>query len=173
VDRRRECYPYWDLTNETLGVSYPIPIATIKVKTKDGVKRKKFLVDTGSDLTTLPKNARQLFATPLQPLSLQVFGLEGSGMDVYIGRITLVICGEEIEVRAHFTETEKIPFILGRLDICDKFDLHFVDGQVCFERREEKKTEKKDEKRDAGRATGNVPGRGADGGSTDGRDLGL
>jgi len=156
MERKRECFPYWDLTNETLGITYAIPIATMKVKTKGGIVRKKFLVDTGSDLTTLPKGARELFSTPLEPLSLQVYGIEGSGMDVFVGRITLVICGEEVSVRAHFTETEKIPFILGRLDVCDKFDLHFLEDRVCFERRDdskketdEKKGEKKDEKEHA------------------------
>jgi hypothetical protein len=142
MEKKRECFPYWDLTNETLGITYPIPIATIKVKTKDGVVRKKFLVDTGSDLTTLPKNARELFSTPLEPLNLQVYGLEGGGMDVYVGRISVFICGEEVSVRAHFTEHDKIPFILGRLDVCDRFDLHFLKDRVCFERREDAKGEK-------------------------------
>ena len=41
-----------------------------------------------------------------------------------------------ISVRVGFATSERMPYLLGRLDVLDHFDIRFEKGRVCFVERE-------------------------------------
>lgn len=92
-------------------------------------------MDTGADITMLPTGAKELFDEFFEDCNQLVYGIEGKGIGILKSKIRMKICKKEIEVRCVFSKRDDIPFILGRLDILEKFNIHFYDNKVCFEER--------------------------------------
>lgn len=117
---------------ETLCV---VPRASISVRTKFGYRNEVFLIDTGADITMLPRSARELFEGPFEDCSQLVYGIEGEGIGIFKSKIRMRICEREVDVRCVFSKKDNIPFILGRLDIINRFNIHFLESEACFEER--------------------------------------
>ena len=102
------------------------PIVTLPVQTKFGYENFDFLLDTGADCTMLPKSLADELGIDLSRVKKERFyGIEGEGILVYIGRITLKIGKRPLRIRCVFSEKETTPFILGRMDIFSHFSIFF------------------------------------------------
>ena len=91
----------------------------------------KFVLDSGADCTMVPRRMAHLvrYSLPAQP-DTSVSGIYGGRMPGYSGRIKLQIQSEDFEVRCVFTQSNRTPFLLGRLDFFSFFNVQF-DGRNC------------------------------------------
>ena len=90
-----------------------------------------FILDSGADCTLVPLGMANLtgFRLPNVP-DATVAGITGRPMAAYKGKIRLRIRSVELEVRCLFTESNRTPFLLGRVDFFSFFDIKFV-GRNC------------------------------------------
>ena len=62
-------------------------------------------------------------------------GIEGAGIDVYFTSLTFRFGGKLVlPLRCIITKSDQTPFLLGRVDIFDRFDLLFknVKESICL-----------------------------------------
>ena len=130
-----QCHDYETKSLTIFKTNSVVPKVIISVKTRFGYRKEIFLLDTGADITMLPNGAKELFDGPFEECSKLIYGIEGKGISILKSRIKMNICENEIDVRCVFSQRDNIPFILGRLDILDKFNIYFYGNKVCFEER--------------------------------------
>ena len=101
-----------------------IPVA---LATKAGWQRVLFLLDTGADVTMLPKGIAEWLGIDLSSLPQdRSFGIEaGKGVRVWAGKIRVKICRHELVIRCLFSDNDACPYILGRADIFSHFTILF------------------------------------------------
>ena len=61
-----------------------------------------------------------------------VAGVGGEEIKIFIHKITVRIGDEEFEVRVGFAKQEDIPYLLGRTDILNHFNILFKKDKVVF-----------------------------------------
>lgn len=102
------------------------PIIPVEILTQKGFVTFQFLLDSGADFTLLPKHVADLVGIDLQKSpSARTFGVEGKGIRVFIGRITIKIGPHTFPIRCFFSERDDAPFLLGRMDLFSKFKIEF------------------------------------------------
>ena len=100
------------------------PVIPIQVLTPKGFVTFQFLLDSGADFTLLPRHMADLVGIDLNKSpSAKTFGVEGKGIHVAIGRITIRIGSEILRIRCFFSERDDAPFLLGRMDLFSKFKI--------------------------------------------------
>ena len=55
-----------------------------------------------------------------------------SGSPIYIHQVVMKIGDREFNARVGFAMRESIPYLLGRIDLLDHFDIRFEGNRVCF-----------------------------------------
>lgn len=129
-------FPYQYVTIESIGrVFYPYIKA--KLKTVQGWKEFRFIVDTGADLTTLPR-----YMVPILNINLTKAkkstsqGIGGNIVNTWLTTIPVNFNGHTTTIRCSITDELKTPLLLGRIDLLDtKMSWHF-DGRrkkIIFE----------------------------------------
>ena len=105
----------------------PDPVVPFLLLTKDGYVPFDFLIDTGADCSMIPASIAQTdLGVDLARCHQEVFvGIEGSGVRVFRGSITLKIGSYPLRVRCVFSPREHTPLILGRLDLFQRFSITF------------------------------------------------
>lgn len=90
-----------------------------------------FILDSGADCTLVPRGVANLVGFQLPSRAdASVTGIFGRPMPAYKGRLKLRIRDEELNVRCLFTESNRTPFLLGRVDFFSNFDIEFS-SQNC------------------------------------------
>ena len=128
------CEPYGIKNLTVFPTKLVVPELPILVKTKFGYRREWFLIDSGADITMLPYFANNLLECKLEKSRTKMFGIDGYGVSVYKSKIKVKLLNEEEIIRCVFSERDDIPFILGRLDILDKYNMLFYKNEVCLEK---------------------------------------
>ena len=128
------CEPYSIKNLIVFPTKLVVPELPILVKTKFGYRREWFLVDSGADITMLPYFASKLLACKLEKSRTKMFGIDGCGVSVYKSKIKVRFFNKEETIRCVFSERDDIPFILGRLDVLDKYNMLFFKNEVCLEK---------------------------------------
>jgi len=106
-------------------VGYPGLIVEVWLNTI-GYQPFEFILDPGADCTMLPRYMANLVGVQiLPPPDTYIHGITGQGMPAYKGQVKLKIESEEFEIRCLFTESNRTPFLLGRVDFFTLFDVHF------------------------------------------------
>lgn len=97
----------------------------------------EFALDSGADCTLVPRFLASLtgISLPSTP-NAKVHGITKKPMPAYKGQLKLKIETEEFEVRCLFTESNKIPLLLGRVDFFSLFNVYFDNrnNQIVLER---------------------------------------
>ncbi len=107
------------------------PVVPLLVRTPHGYLPFDFLVDTGADCSMMPAVIAQtelgidLARCPQETF----FGIEGAGVRVYRGWVSLKIGPYPLRVRCVFSPREHTPLILGRLDLFRHFSITFDNSQ--------------------------------------------
>ena len=128
------CEPYGIKNLSVFPTKLVVPELPILVKTKFGYRREWFLVDSGADITMLPYFASNLLECKLEKSRTKMFGIDGYGVCVYKSKIKVRFFNEEETIKCVFSERDDIPFILGRLDVLDKYNMLFYKNEVCLEK---------------------------------------
>ncbi|MBI5347086.1 MAG: retroviral-like aspartic protease family protein [Candidatus Aenigmarchaeota archaeon] len=94
---------------------------------KEGYRKFKFLIDTGADCIMLPKYLAKYIGINLNSCKKKRSkGIEGHGINVYVGKIQIKIGDEEFKARCLFSERDDTPFLLGRMDIFDSTKFLYI-----------------------------------------------
>lgn len=129
------CEPYGSKILSVFPTEVIVPEMAISVKTRFGYRKEWFLIDSGADISMLPYFASDLLDCKLEKSQEKMFGIDGYGVGVYTSKIKIKIYDAEETIRCVFSERDDIPFILGRLDLFDKYNIIFLKDEVCLEKR--------------------------------------
>jgi len=115
-------FPFVYAEVESLGTLF-YPFVTLEVKTIYGWQEFDFLVDTGADVTTLPKTILPVLGIDEKSLEKQkTQGVGGIWVETFELKVPIRIGKDQLLIHASVTNTEDkgLPFLLGRKDIFDK-----------------------------------------------------
>lgn len=115
-------YQYGFIDNRKI----PYPVVPILLNTIRGKRSFLFIMDTGADSLTLPKYMIHLLG--IDKNSLIESGSQGIGkklVKTWEGKISITFCGKTFLANCSFTDNDKTPFLLGKENIFDKFNVIF------------------------------------------------
>ena len=100
------------------------PSIPVVVHTSAGDRTYYFLLDTGADFSVAPRRlAHQLgLEWAVLPMA-RVVGVEQGGVQARLGMLPIRLERLELTVRCLFVDAPRVPFILGRADVLDRFIL--------------------------------------------------
>lgn len=85
-----------------------------------------FYVDSGADVTIIPRSVGELLELELREEDIiDLHGIGESALSVVIKSVDMEIAGTRFTARVGWALTERIPLLLGRLDIFDHFRIIF------------------------------------------------
>lgn len=94
------------------------PIIPLEIFTPNGFKRFDFLVDSGADFTLLPRSLAEEVGVDLKRCRVsKTQGVEGRALIIYPASILINIGKWKKKIRCAFASHDRIPPLLGRLDI--------------------------------------------------------
>jgi predicted aspartyl protease len=130
---KRFSFPYKKELSTIFGYVYR-PVVEMYLKTREGERFKVSpYADSGADITILPRSVCEILGLRLQDGQENVVtGVSGEEIKIFIHKITVGIGDEEFEIRAGFAEREDIPYLLGRTDILNRFNILFERDKVVF-----------------------------------------
>jgi hypothetical protein len=83
-------------------------------------------MDTGADTLTLPKHMISLLGINKNSLTQSLSqGIGKKLVKTWEGKILIEFCERNFPVRCSFTDNNKTPFLLGKEDVFDKFNVIF------------------------------------------------
>ena len=115
-------FPFVYAEVESLGQLF-YPFVRVSLKTIYNWQEFDFLVDTGADVTTLPKTMLSVLGIDEGSLKRQkTQGVGGIWVETFEIKLPLRIGSDEFFMRASIVDTEEegLPFLLGRKDIFEK-----------------------------------------------------
>ena len=111
---------------ESLYGRIPDPYITISVSTGYGWRNLDFLVDSGADVSMVPKSIAELVGLDLKKARKhRTYGVEGKGLLVYEGSLAIKIGTHQIKIPCLFSSQEKTPLLLGRTGLFNRFTIVF------------------------------------------------
>jgi hypothetical protein len=104
----------------------PDPLATIFVCTWYGWRPFDFLVDSGADVTMVPKSLAEWVGVDLKKLPrLRSYGVEGKGVQAHHGSLRIRVSKDEFTIPCLFSSQERTPLLLGRAGLFNRFTIVF------------------------------------------------
>ncbi len=130
-------YRYKEMPSKIAG-TIKRPVARIELwssKLNRWIKVEGFL-DSGADITLIPFGLGQMLGFQIDESNVKVSGGVGEGrvsVCVVTGKVR--IGKEEYDVRIGWAFDNRVPTLIGRMDIFDKFDITFMEkkGKIIFE----------------------------------------
>lgn len=107
----------------------------IEVRTLAGYRSREFLVDTGADLSVAPRRLAQEVGLDWEVLPVVAVTGIGSGRVLSkLGSLPIRLGQSEFSVRCLFLDQGVAPFILGCIDVLDRFVLTIdaAQGKIVF-----------------------------------------
>lgn len=90
----------------------------------------KVLVDTGADITLLPRDIGEILVDDIATGEIaSVKGLGPNELKVFIHSIKLRVADKEFETKVAIADSDEAPAVLGRFEALDFFDAKFVKGK--------------------------------------------
>lgn len=106
------------------------PRVIAEVRTLAGYRSREFLVDTGADLSVVPRRLINDLGYDWDSLpALAVTGVGHGTVHAKLGTLPIRIGQVELSVRCLFLDQPVAPFILGCADVLDRFALTIDAGQ--------------------------------------------
>jgi predicted aspartyl protease len=114
-------FPFEYAEIETLGKLF-YPFVRVSLKTIYGWQEFDFLVDTGADVTTLPKTILPVLGINEKSLKKQKTQGVGGWVETFETTFPIRIGSDQFLIHASVTNTEEdgLPFLLGKKDIFEK-----------------------------------------------------
>lgn len=96
--------------------------------------RDTFYIDSGADITLIPRSVGELIGLKIgNDKIIDLYGISGGNISVIVKKIRIRIGEHEFSIRVAWALTEKVPLILGRKDIFDKFNISFKEKEGIIE----------------------------------------
>jgi hypothetical protein len=134
---REYCFPYREELSETFG-RISRPAVEIFLRARTGPWFRVFAyADSGADFSLFPKGVCKLLGLELNAGERSLIqGVSGKPGVVYLHKVEMRIGEASLSVRVGFAASERMPYLLGRIDVLDHFDIRFEKNRVCFIERE-------------------------------------
>ena len=88
------------------------------------------LVDTGADITLIPKYIGEEVVNEIKSGEKAFLkGISPIELAVYIHRLKLKVANREFETKVAIAESDEVPAILGRFEALDNFNAEFSKGK--------------------------------------------
>ena len=101
------------------------PVVEVSLHGAEGVNE-VFYVDSGADITIIPRSVGELLELELKEEDIiELYGIGESALSVVIKSVDMEIAGMRFTARVGWALTERVPLLLGRLDIFDHFRIIF------------------------------------------------
>lgn len=113
----------------------PEPVIPVGIETAEGVQLVDMLLDSGADLTVLPKSLAALCHVDLEKCRIGwTRGVEGGRMKTYHTTLSIVLGPWHHQIRCAFADHDAVPPLLGRMDIFSRYVITFdvSKGVVIF-----------------------------------------
>jgi len=121
---KEEFFPYRILTHRVFG-RIKIPLITLILRHARSVKLYA-LVDSGAVISIFPKSICDLLGLMYESgEKASLFTATREEIPVRVHRVVVRIGDIEFEARVGFSEVEKIPHVLGRLDVLENVEVRF------------------------------------------------
>ena len=135
---REYCFPYREELSEVFG-RIPRPAVEVFLKAQTGRWFRVFAyADSGADFSLFPKGLCKLLGLELKAGQRNLIqGVSGKPGVVYLHKLEMRIGDTNLNVRVGFAASDRMPYLLGRLDVLDHFDIRFEHMRVCFIERED------------------------------------
>jgi hypothetical protein len=106
------------------------PRILVEVKTLAGYRTREFLVDTGAELSVVPRRLAQQVGQDWDSLpTLVATGIGPESVPARLGVLPIRLGPVELSVRCLFMDQRVAPFILGCADVLDRFAVTIDAGQ--------------------------------------------
>ena len=134
---REYSFPYREEPSRAF-IRIASPVVEISLRQQSGTWVKLFpYADSGADFSLFPKGICKLLGLELRAgdrSSIQ--GVGGKAAVVYLHTVQMRIGETNFQARVGFSASERVPYLLGRLDVLEHFDIRFEKDKVCFMERE-------------------------------------
>lgn len=115
-------YQYGFIDNRKI----PYPVVTIFLDTIRGNRAYSFIMDTGADNLTLPHYMIDLLGIKEEELvQSHSQGIGKELVKTWEGKIFIHFCEMHFNVHCSFTDNDTTPFLLGKEDIFNRFNVIF------------------------------------------------
>lgn len=114
----------------------PYPIVPVELPLRLGWQVEEFIVDSGADNLTLPKQYKYLLNIDQKDLKKgECQGIGKQNVTTLETEIEIGFCGKKFKVPAVITDNKSTPLLLGKIGIWDKFNVMFnnIKKRVEFE----------------------------------------
>ena len=112
------------------------PMAEILLIYERKVKE-TFYIDSGADITLIPRSVGELLGLKIKDDDkiIDLYGIGDAAISAVIKGIKIKVGEHEIPVHVGWALTEKIPLILGRMDVFNRFKIVFDEKkkEIIFE----------------------------------------
>jgi hypothetical protein len=127
------CFPYREEVSRVFG-HIGRPVVEAHLKAADGNWFKVFpYADSGADFSLFPRSVAKILSLKLKTGQRSfIQGVGGRRLVIYIHRVELRIGDKKLSVRAGFAFSDRVPYLLGRIDMLEHFDIRFELHRVCF-----------------------------------------
>lgn len=110
-----------------LGITYR-PVGDFEIKTRFGWIPVLGYTDSGADITLLPRSFLYFLGVKFTEDEVKEIGGVGGGkVPVIVREVELIICKEVIGVKVAIALIKDIPYLLGRKEVFDHFEVRFGD----------------------------------------------
>ena len=105
------------------------PVAEVYLKTGTNEWLPCFMyIDSGADFTLIPYKFGLMLGLKIEEKMHEVYGV-GGGIPVILRSTSMRINDVIVDVRIGWSLREDVPFILGRLDVFNKFHIEFREDE--------------------------------------------
>lgn len=90
----------------------------------------KVLVDTGADISIIPKNMGELIVNTIESGRKAIIkGVTAGELSIHIHKLRIKVAGKEFESPVAIADTDDVPSVLGRFEALDIFNAEFTKGK--------------------------------------------
>lgn len=120
----------FDFRKERSGIFGEIfrPVVKLLLAHKHNIVPEIFYVDSGADITLIPKSVGEILKFP-NPSSSEIFDIMGigeKGVPIVLRRVEILLNDFKIFTRIGWALTEDVPLLLGREDFFKYFNITFA-----------------------------------------------
>ncbi len=107
------------------------PVAEVRIIVNDINIRERFYVDSGADITLIPKSMGEVFGFTVDKVQ-EMSGVGGT-IPTVIKDVVLTIGDKKFDAKIAWALIENIPPLLGRKDVFDNFRVTFNEAKKVVE----------------------------------------
>jgi hypothetical protein len=91
------------------------------------------LADSGADITSFPRGVSRILGKNFRKgKRVTLVSATGTKLALYLREIKARLGGREFIMTVGFAETDLFPYLLGRKDVLDHFNIKFAKNEVWF-----------------------------------------